>query len=59
MDDRDLADTPKRASIDAGKRPYQAPLLEEWGTLKELTQKVGYMGNSDGGKFPLAYRTHF
>jgi hypothetical protein len=32
------------------KKPYEAPVLVRWGTLHELTQAVGSMGASDGGR---------
>jgi hypothetical protein len=42
---------PERAAADpVKKKPYQAPVLEEWGTLLELTRKLGSHGGKDGGK---------
>jgi hypothetical protein len=32
------------------KKPYEAPVLVRWGTLRELTQAVGARGASDGGR---------
>jgi len=32
------------------QKPYAAPVLESWGTLVELTKKVGSRGSPDGGK---------
>jgi hypothetical protein len=41
------------------KKPYHAPELVKWGTLAKITQKVGYRGANDGGKFPYGYKTSF
>jgi hypothetical protein len=40
------------SSAPSAKKPYEAPLLKEWGTLKDIT--LGYSGSSgnDGGKHP-------
>lgn len=32
------------------KKPYEAPVLVEWGTLLDMTRKVGVKGQRDGGK---------
>ena len=34
------------------KKPYSAPKLTVYGTVRELTQTVGTSGNKDGGKHP-------
>jgi hypothetical protein len=34
------------------KKPYSAPKLTVYGTVRELTQKVGRHGQSDKGKAP-------
>jgi hypothetical protein len=34
------------------KKPYVAPKLTVYGTVRELTQKVGRHGNPDSGKAP-------
>jgi len=31
------------------KKPYSKPTLTVYGTVRELTQKVGRTGNPDGG----------
>ena len=31
------------------KKPYEAPALVRWGTLRDITQAVGNRGASDGG----------
>ncbi len=31
------------------KKPYKKPSLTVYGTVRELTQKVGRTGNADGG----------
>lgn len=41
------------------KKPYHAPELVKWGTLAKITQKVGYRGANDGGRFPYGYKTSF
>jgi hypothetical protein len=38
------------------KKPYTPPELVVYGTVRELTQKVGFTRATDGGKFPR-YRT--
>jgi hypothetical protein len=43
----------------AAKQAYQPPELMTWGTLSELTKKVGYKGANDGGLFPFGYKTSF
>ncbi len=45
---------PKKSDESAGnaaraRKPYATPVLEAWGTLREVTQKVGANGNLDGG----------
>jgi hypothetical protein len=45
---------PKKSDEFAGntaraRKPYATPVLEAWGTLREVTQKVGANGKSDGG----------
>ncbi|HYA89619.1 MAG TPA: lasso RiPP family leader peptide-containing protein [archaeon] len=35
-----------------GKKPYTSPLLTVYGTVRELTQKVGLLRTQDGGRFP-------
>jgi len=34
------------------KKLYSKPTLIHYGTVRELTQKVGQTGNPDGGSFP-------
>ncbi len=34
------------------KKPYSAPKLTVYGTVRELTQKVGRLGKPDGGHTP-------
>ena len=34
------------------KKPYSKPKLTLYGTVRELTQRVGLHGNSDSGTFP-------
>ncbi len=39
------------------KKPYEPPVLKEWGTLRDITQAVGSSGNDDGGKGKQPRRT--
>ena len=39
------------------KKPYTAPALLEWGTLRDLTQAVGGSGGPDGAKKGTNRRT--
>lgn len=39
------------------KKPYSAPVLVTWGTLRDITQAVGWSGNADGGKGKQPRRT--
>jgi hypothetical protein len=32
------------------KKPYTAPVLQHWGTFKDVTRTNGQSGNSDGGR---------
>jgi hypothetical protein len=34
------------------KKPYSKPTLTLYGTVRELTQRVGAHGTGDGGSFP-------
>ena len=40
------------------KKPYTAPILTVYGTVRQLTQKVAIRRQRDGGNFPR-YRTSF
>lgn len=41
------------ATPDPGpKKPYSQPKLTVYGTVVELTKRVGVHGNPDGGSFP-------
>ena len=39
------------------KKPYVSPKLTIYGTVQELTKKIAFRGNRDGGRFPR-FRTH-
>lgn len=41
------------------KKSYQPPRLIKLGSLQEVTKQVGYRGQSDGGRFPRAFRTAY
>jgi hypothetical protein len=32
------------------KKPYEAPVLVEWGSLMDVTQAAGQTGRSDGAR---------
>jgi hypothetical protein len=34
------------------KKPYSSPILTVYGTVRELTQRVGLRRHRDGGRFP-------
>jgi hypothetical protein len=40
------------------KKPYSKPSLTVYGTIRELTQKVGTSGKRDGGRNPKKFATH-
>ena len=40
----------KNEGASPSKKPYSAPVLLEWGTLRDITLNVGHSGNSDGAK---------
>jgi hypothetical protein len=39
------------------KKSYSTPIITVYGTVRELTQKVGILKNPDGGHFPRT-KTH-
>jgi hypothetical protein len=39
------------------KKPYSSPIITVYGTVRELTQKVGLRSRTDGGRFPRS-KTH-
>jgi hypothetical protein len=42
-----------RKSVERGaKQPYTTPILTVYGTVRELTQRVGLRRARDGGRFP-------
>ncbi|MFI5097237.1 MAG: lasso RiPP family leader peptide-containing protein [Candidatus Acidiferrales bacterium] len=40
------------------KKPYEKPKLAVYGTLRELTKKVGSHGSGDGGRLAGRNKTH-
>ena len=42
----------KPVALGPKKKPYLSPVLTVYGTVRELTQKVGPVGTSDKGSFP-------
>lgn len=41
-----------------GKKSYSKPTLTVYGTVRELTQKTGTRGKTDGGGNPFKNKTH-
>jgi hypothetical protein len=41
----------------SAKKPYVAPVLVQWGTLRDMTQSVGKSKGPDGGKGKAPRRT--
>lgn len=39
------------------KKPYSSPIITIYGTVQELTKKIGLGGSQDGGVFPRNF-TH-
>ena len=39
------------------KKPYSSPIITVYGTVQELTKKVGLRSHADGGHFPRV-KTH-
>jgi hypothetical protein len=39
------------------KKPYSSPIITIYGTVQELTQRVGLRSRNDGGHFPHV-KTH-
>jgi hypothetical protein len=52
MDDKSAANVDRQADAVPAKKPYAAPALVRWGTLREMTLKVANTGGTDGGSFP-------
>jgi hypothetical protein len=49
-----------RAAVRIGdkvRKPYSPPMLQKWGTLKDVTLSNGHHGNKDGGKGKQLRRT--
>jgi hypothetical protein len=54
----DPVDRPEpRSAPPPARKPYSAPALVTWGSLRDITQAVGSSGNSDGGKGKQPRRT--
>ena len=51
--------TPRPDKDAETKKPYEAPVLVRWGTLRDLTQSVGNTGASDGGRKGNQNRTSY
>ncbi len=50
---------PVKQEPEKPKKPYTKPTLTIYGTVRELTQKVGQNGQRDGGIIPLRNKTQF
>jgi hypothetical protein len=46
------------SSAPAVKKPYEVPVLKEWGTLKDITLSQNSGGRSDGGRKSGTSRTN-
>lgn len=46
-------ETEVQARAPAVKKPYEAPVLKDWGTLRDITLSNSNQGNSDGGRPPF------
>lgn len=47
---------PMKPKTSLGRKPYSTPLLEEWGTIEDLTQGTGLGGDDfpkKGGSRPV------
>lgn len=44
------ADGARYNTAEHKKRPYEPPALVVWGTLRDITQSVGFNGANDGGR---------
>ncbi len=49
MDEKPALDSERTSETVQAKKPYAAPTLVRWGTLREMTLKKGNSGGSDGG----------
>ena len=49
----DSESSSEKAAPVTKKRPYEAPVLQDWGTLQDVTQAVGNHGKADGGRPPF------
>jgi hypothetical protein len=56
--DADGSDSSPNTSTTKTKKPYTAPSLVEWGTLRDLTQSVGSTASSDGATKGTRRKTH-
>lgn len=56
MSNEDKRETPQ-GDENQQKKAYTPPVLVQWGSLRDLTQRNGWNGNSDGGKGKQQRRT--
>jgi hypothetical protein len=49
---------PVKREPEEPKKPYTKPTLTVYGTVRELTKKVGTAGQRDGGRNPKKFATH-
>lgn len=59
MDREPIEQTPTPHPSSEVKKPYQAPILVRWGTLRDLTEAVGNRGGRDDGKKGAQKRTRW
>lgn len=48
----------RKTCLEGRKKTYQTPALITYGTVWQLTQRVGRTGNNDGRKVGLRIKTH-
>lgn len=53
------ASTGNDAPQPIAKKPYRKPELVRLGSLRDVTLATGYLGKSDGGRFPRGFRTSY
>ena len=57
MDSKPTNDAGLPSDPSPAKKPYAAPTLVRWGTLRDLTLAVGNTGGGDNGKVNFKKRT--
>lgn len=55
--DRNKDEATSSTDTPAQKKPYRAPALVDWGTLRDLTQSISGSAGNDGAKKGASRRT--